>query len=228
MMLIFHRCIDIVRQHVAQLNTCTSPAICDPSITIFETDTGVVPDLSVFPPSGCFCIRYREKIERRCQNGCTKRIWSIFRFDHLENTFGNVILVKQSLVVARHNVAIVKSVFPFKEKKPIFTHWESLQRLIGRKNVITEVHDFDNLLSDSQSDLEPADVSQSHQTQSHDSSSRAPVDSVDLSSDDDEVENPLEQTFEDVQTSSVPSFNPLSSLPLRGSSEYGHSGRRKS
>ena len=67
-------------------------------------------------------------------------------FDHPENTFGAVILVKQSLVVARHNVAFVESVFPFKEKKPSFTHWESLQRLIGRKNAVTEVHDFDNLL----------------------------------------------------------------------------------
>jgi hypothetical protein len=58
--------------------------------------------------------------------------------DHLENTFGTVILVKQSLVVVRHNVAFVESVFPFKEKKPIFTHWESLHRLIGRKNAITK------------------------------------------------------------------------------------------
>ncbi len=78
----------------------------------------------------------------------------------------------------------MESVFPFKEKKPIFTHWE-----------------------------------QSHQTQPHDSSSRAlDVDSVDLSSDDDEVENLLKKTLQDVQTKSVPSFNPLSSSPVRGSS----------
>ncbi len=76
--------------------------------------------------------------------------------------------------------------FPFKEKKPSFTHWESLPGLIGSKNPVTEVHDFNNLLPDSQSDLEPAAASQSHQTLPHDSSSRAPVDSVDLSSDDDE------------------------------------------
>ncbi len=55
---------DIVVQHVALLNTCTSPAVCDPSITIFESDKGVVPDLVVFPPPGYFCLRYREKIER--------------------------------------------------------------------------------------------------------------------------------------------------------------------
>ena len=78
--------------------------------------------------------------------------------------------------------------FPFKEKKPSFTHWESLHKLIGRKNAITEVHDFDNLLPDTRSDLEPAAASQPHQTQPDDSSSRAPVDPVDLSSDDDEVE----------------------------------------
>jgi hypothetical protein len=105
-------------------------------------------------------------------------------FVHLENTFGDVILVRQSLVVVRHNVDFVESVFPFKEKKPSFTHWKSLHKLIGRKNVVTEVHDFDNLLPYSRSDLEPAAASQSHQTQPHDSPSRAlDVDSVDLSSD---------------------------------------------
>jgi hypothetical protein len=77
------------------------------------------------------------------------------RFGHLENTFRTGILVKQSLVVERHNVVFVEIVFPFNEKKPIFTHWESLHKFIGRKNVITEVHDFDNLLPDSRSDLEP-------------------------------------------------------------------------
>ena len=77
-------------------------------------------------------------------------------FGHLENTFGAIILVKQSLVVARHNVAFIESVFPFKEKKPSFSHWESLHKLIGRKNAEIEVHDFVNLLPDIQSDLEPA------------------------------------------------------------------------
>jgi hypothetical protein len=134
---------DIVVQRVTLLNVCTSPAICDPSITIFEVDTGVVPDLAVFPPPGCFCIRYREKNERADVKLDAQNEPGVFLgFDHLENTFGDVILVKQSPVVARH--------------KPSFTHWESLHRLIGRKNTITEVHDFDNLLPDSQSDLEPA------------------------------------------------------------------------
>ncbi len=63
-------------------------------------------------------------------------------FCHPENTFGAIILVKQSLVVARHNVALIENVFPFKEKKPSFTHWESLHKLIGRKNAEIEVHDF--------------------------------------------------------------------------------------
>jgi hypothetical protein len=84
---------------------------------------------------------------------------------------------------------------------------------------------LDNLLPDTRSDLERTAVSQSHQTQSHDSSSHTlDVNSVDLSSDDDEVENLLDQVFEDVQTKSVPSFNPLSSLPVRGSSEWTVSG----
>jgi hypothetical protein len=70
---------DIVVQHVALLNACTSPSICDPSISIFEADKG---------------------------------------FDLLENTFGAVILVKQSLVVEKHNVALWKVCFPSKKRNP--------------------------------------------------------------------------------------------------------------
>ena len=55
---------DIIVKHVVLLNVCTSPSICDPEITIFEDDIGVVPDLAVFPPPGCFCIRHRNKIDR--------------------------------------------------------------------------------------------------------------------------------------------------------------------
>ncbi len=39
-----------------------------------------------------------------------------------------------------------------------------------------------------------------------------------------EVENLLEQALEDLQTKSVSSFNPLSSLPVRGSSDWPVSG----
>jgi hypothetical protein len=105
----------IVVQHVALLNVCTSPGTCDPSITIFETDTGFVPDLDVFPPPGCVCIRYRDKIERTDVKLDAQNEPGVFLgFVHLENTFGAVILVKESLVVVRQNVSFVESVFPFK------------------------------------------------------------------------------------------------------------------
>jgi len=109
-------CWDIVVQHVALLNACTSPAVCDPSITIFEADKGVVPDLAVFPPPGCFCLRYRAS---RSQIGCANEPEVFLGFGHLENTFGAVILVKQSLVVARHNVFfLLKACFPSKKRNP--------------------------------------------------------------------------------------------------------------
>jgi hypothetical protein len=106
---------------------------------------------------------------------------------------------------------LLKSCLPSKKRNPA-SHTGNLFTVLLEGKTVTEVHDFDNLLPDSRSDLEPPAASQSHQTQPHDSSSRAlDVDSVDLSSDDDEVENLLEQALEDVQTKSVPSFNPLSS-----------------
>jgi hypothetical protein len=112
-------------------------------------------------------------------------------------------------------------------RNPVSHTRNLFNKLIGRKNATTEVHDFDHLLPD-QSVIESAVVSQSHQTQANDSPSEEKraidVHTVDLSSDDDEVENLLEpwhltcQALEDAQTNSVPSFNPLSSSPVRGSS----------
>lgn len=108
-------------------------------------------------------------------------------------------------------MAFVESFFPFKEKKSSFTHWESLHKLLGRNNAAQEQHNFDDLLP-SESIVEPAaSASHSHQTQPRPSSSPSANDDnpVDLSSDDEDVENLLEQALEDLQTRSVPSFNPL-------------------
>jgi hypothetical protein len=56
---------------------------------------GVVPDLVVFPPPGCFCLHYREKTERSDLKLDAQNEPGVFLgFDHLENTFGVVILVK--------------------------------------------------------------------------------------------------------------------------------------
>jgi hypothetical protein len=64
---------------------------------------GVVPDVAVFPPPGCFCLRCPEKIERAdFKLDAQNEPGVLSGFGHLENTFGTVILVKQSLVVARH------------------------------------------------------------------------------------------------------------------------------
>jgi hypothetical protein len=82
-----------------------------------------------------------------------------------------------------------------------------LHKLLGRKNSATEVHDFDHLLPDPQSVIELAAGSQSNPTQLNPSSSRANDDAVDLSSDDEEVKNLLQQGLEVVQKWSVPSFD---------------------
>jgi hypothetical protein len=76
------------------------------------------------------------------------------------------------------------------------------------KNAATEVHDFEHLLPDLQSVIEPAAGSQSNLTQLSSSSSHTNDDDVvDLSSDDEEVELFLEQDLEVVQKWSVLSFN---------------------
>jgi hypothetical protein len=78
---------DIEVQHVALLNACTSPAVCDPSITIF------------------YCNRWRWcfhhqgasvfSTERADLKWDAQNESGVFLgFGHLENTFGAVILVK--------------------------------------------------------------------------------------------------------------------------------------
>ena len=63
-------------------------------------------------------------------------------FDHLNNMFGVVILVKQSLVVVRHNVTLVES---SKKRNPVSHNRIHLTSSLDGKNDATEVHDFDHL-----------------------------------------------------------------------------------
>ncbi len=155
-------------QHVALLNACTSPSICDQSITIFEADTGVVPDLAVFQSASVLLHSLpRENRASRRQIG-----W---------------LVSLQRKETQLHTLGISSQAY-----------W--------KKNVVTEVHDLNNLLPYSRSDLEPAAASQSHQTQpswEH-----------------------LEQALEDAQTEFVPSFSQLMTLMII--SQGGRSARPKS
>ncbi len=119
----------------------------------------------MFPSPGCFCIHYRNKIDRVDHKLDSQNEAGVFLgVANLDNTFGAVILVNKALVVSRNNVAFVEIVFPFKEKKSNFTHWESLHKLLGRNNSAQEQHNFDDLLPSESIVEPPAAASQSHQT----------------------------------------------------------------
>jgi len=63
----------------------------------------------------------------------------------------SVFATEKSLVVARHNLAFVESMFLFKKRN---LACESLHKLLGRKNATADVHDFDNLSSSDDDEVE--------------------------------------------------------------------------
>jgi len=56
---------DIVGEHCSLLNAVTQSYPTDHGITIYEAETGLIPDLDALPPLGCFGERYLSKIDRK-------------------------------------------------------------------------------------------------------------------------------------------------------------------
>ena len=104
---------DIVIQHCALINSMTSPALLDPSKTISEVITGVIPDLDALPLVGRLAVRLEEKSFRADQKLDAIDQPGVFvGFATLRNTYGSVILTDKSLIVAGHQVAYDESTLP--------------------------------------------------------------------------------------------------------------------
>jgi hypothetical protein len=56
---------DIVGEHCSLLNAVTQSCPTDHGITIYEAETGLIPDLDALPPLGCFGVRYLSKLIAR-------------------------------------------------------------------------------------------------------------------------------------------------------------------
>ena len=54
----------LVGEHCSLLNAVTQSCPTDHGITIYEAETGLIPDLDVLPPLGCFSVRYLSKMDR--------------------------------------------------------------------------------------------------------------------------------------------------------------------
>ena len=61
-----HKCYwDIVGKPCSLLNAVTQSCPTDHGFTIYEAETGFIPDLDVLPLLGCFGIRYLSKLDRK-------------------------------------------------------------------------------------------------------------------------------------------------------------------
>ena len=54
----------MVGEHASLLNACLYPCPSNPSITIYECETGEIPNLDAIPEVGCFAVRYSAKIKK--------------------------------------------------------------------------------------------------------------------------------------------------------------------
>ena len=69
----------------------TSPSLLDPSHTIFEVITRVIPDLDALPLVGCLAVRLEEKSFRADQKlDAMNRPGVFVGFANLQNTYGSV------------------------------------------------------------------------------------------------------------------------------------------
>ena len=188
-------CWDILAQHAAFLNQMTSPSLLDSSMTIFESVTGVVPDLDMIPIVGCLAVRLEEKSYRKDLKLDMKNQPGVFvGFGFIQNTYGSVILTDKSMIVSRYQVVYDEQTFPYHSKRKSSSRDTYLDFVLGRGNQSKEVSpEVADDLTDAQRE-DPNDPP-------HD-----PIEIAD-SSDDDEVQSYLrDMSQEQLRT---PAFNTL-------------------
>jgi len=56
---------DIVGEHCTLLNAVMQSCPTDHGITVYEAGTGLIPNLDILPPLGCFGVRYLRKLDRK-------------------------------------------------------------------------------------------------------------------------------------------------------------------
>jgi hypothetical protein len=194
---------DIVAEHCVVLNTVNSPAVDEPTKTIFEETYGQPPDYDALPPVGCYavsCIRVLEKQHRKDLRFDLTNQPSIFLgYVTYNNIYGVVLFAEKALVVGRLQIAFDPNFFPLTDKSSDNPRFKFLHALLGRGSdaldTATDNNDVEVDLHDSSSTPDPS----------------SDADDV-VSSDDDDASKLL--LSELLQSSPVPVFNPLRTEPL--------------
>jgi len=118
----------------------------DHGITIYEAETGLIPDLDALPPLGCFGVRYLSKIDRKDFKLSPKNQAGVFLgFATLRNgTYGSILLIgDRRIVVAKETMDFIHDLFPLKHAPSANSEYAWLHRLLKRykspkKNSLTE------------------------------------------------------------------------------------------
>jgi len=118
----------------------------DHAITIYEAETGLIPDLDALPPLGCFSVRYLSKLDRKDFKLSPKNQAGVFvGFATLRNgTYGSILLIgDRCIVVAKETMDFIHDLFPLKHAPSANSEYAWLYRLLKRykspkKNSLTE------------------------------------------------------------------------------------------
>ena len=91
----------------------------DKNITIYECETGDIPNLDAIPEIGSFAVRHLAKIKKSDFKLSPKNQAGVFvGFATLQGTYGSVLMVGDNrYVVAREHVAYVQDHFPLQHEK---------------------------------------------------------------------------------------------------------------
>ena len=195
---------DILAEHCVLINAITSPAVDEPTKTIFEACYGQAPDYDALPPVGCYAVRLLEKQHRKdFRFGLTNQPGVFLGYATYNNIYGAVLFAEKALVVGRLQIAFDPNFFPFIDKKSDNPRYKFLHALLGRGS------DAIDTAADN------ADCGDAVEVDLQDPSSapNPPSDPDDaVSSDDDDATKAL--LSELLQSSPVPAFNPLRADPL--------------
>ena len=100
-------------------------------MTIFEAETGRIPNLDIVPPIGCFCVRIQDRSSRTDrQLDPANQPGMFLGFATLNITFCSNMLAEKDVVVAKNNVAYAFALvlYQLKHANPSMPH---LQQLLG-------------------------------------------------------------------------------------------------
>ena len=153
---------DIVGEHCTLLNAVTQSCPTDHGITIYEAETGLIPDLDALPPLGCFGVRYLSKLDRKDFKLSPKNQAGVFLgFATFRNgTYGSILLIgDRRIVVAKETMDFIHDLFPLKNAPSANSEYAWLHRLLKRykspkKNLLTE--DFEDVQGNEIAALDPS------------------------------------------------------------------------